>query len=483
MTRAYISTHVVNERLKPRLLVCVADRGKYAWVEARAGTSRYIDSLDEVDADEWDAIITDRSTSEYHLGQHGMRSGGLTRLVPPNLNTFRVLIDGRTARNALLDFGTVDGGSRGTRQKDEPLSVLDRVSGVPGHQVRRVENLTEPLQHLVKTSLVPAVEGREYQFGVRMTDQPEGRPPGISNLRPFLVGPQEIILACSYRRLDGSQHWIVPDDLADLANWFDLALAQWHEDKPETFPGDGVWQSSDRWMTNAERELSRELTLLDERFREARDTHEIRRQALSDAFVEVREGAKKGRRALLTGQDDVLQDAVLEALVELGFDVDDMDKKWAPRERREDFRIRDSDDPTWVAIADATGVTKGAKASKLQTIGGYVTKFVLEERPESVPAQWLVVNRLIDRDPSTRGDVFRGDEIRAFADADGLAFDTAALFVLAEACSLDPTSTGPLRAWLRGLKGQLTLEMAEAWISVNEPTEPEVRANIEVAGR
>lgn len=76
----------------------------------------------------------------------------------------------------------------------------------------------------------------------------------------------------------------------------------------------------------------------------------------------------------------------------------------------------------------------------------------------------------MDRDPSTRGDIFRGDELRAFSEVAGLAVDSAALFILAEACSLDFAQKGTLREWIRDLNGQLTLEMAQARIPRIEPT-------------
>lgn len=94
-----------------------------------------------------------------------------------------------------------------------------------------------------------------------------------------------------------------------------------------------------------------------------------------------------------------------------------------------------------------------------------MTKFVLLEHPPAAPGQWLIVNRLIDRDPDVRGDVFREDELKALAAVDGLAFDSAALFVLAEWADEHASDRAPLRSHLRGLKGQLTLQMARDWIT------------------
>lgn len=65
----------------------------------------------------------------------------------------------------------------------------------------------------------------------------------------------------------------------------------------------------------------------------------------------------------------------------------------------------------------------------------------------------MIVNRLIDRDPDVRGDVFREDELKALAAVDGLAFDSAALFVLAEWADEHASDRAHLRSHLRGLEG------------------------------
>jgi hypothetical protein len=458
LAREFTTAHVVNEREKPRVLVHVSHRDSYQWVEQRVGTCRFISQLADVDTDEWDVLVTDLPTSTYRRGQYGERTGVLQRAVPPNLFIFRVL--NLAYNETLLDFSVAGG-------EDGPKTVLDWATDVPGHQLRRIENLPEGLQDLVKTSLVPAAETRSHQQGVVRLETLTERASGLKMFRPFLIGPQDIALAASYERLDGGHVWIIPQDVLHPEEWFDFALSEWHSAKPEVFPGDGIWQSSREWMTNSERTIHDQLATLDEEFAESQRRFEARRLILVEDLTAARELGNSGRRMLLTGQDVPLQNAVLSALLELGFQVEDMDLTWPERERREDFRIRDSDDPGWLVLADATGVQRGAKGSKLQAIGNFVRKYLVDERPSAEPGQWLLVNRLLDRDPNVRGDVFRDDEVRAFAEGRGLAFDTAALFVLVEAVSADAEQAGPLRSWLRGLTGQLSVDTARDWLAAN----------------
>ena len=123
------------------------------------------------------------------------------------------------------------------------------------------------------------------------------------------------------------------------------------------------------------------------------------------------EEALEGRKRLLSTQDEPLQRAVFEGLIDLGFDVQDMDLVWEERQHREDYRITDPDVPGWLVIGDATGVATGAKGSKIATVIGYVTKYAIEEKPDSPPSVWVLVNHLIDRDPDTRGDIYRADDL------------------------------------------------------------------------
>ncbi|TSD12598.1 hypothetical protein [Curtobacterium sp. KBS0715] len=427
---------------------------------------RKIDYLSEVDLNEWDLLVTDQQFAEWGQDRNGFRSTVLRRAIPASMYVFGVLTyDATLLQGQPLDFANTTGSNQPLKWVDgAPVSVLEPAANVAGHQVRRVDGLPEALQDLVQSDLLAVVEQRDYQHGFTEVVY-DKRPSGLKRLRPFLIGPQDLILAGSYERIDGGSAWIIPGDVSQPEAWFSQALLEWHRREPGTFPAVAHWEDDELWMTGTERKLHAEVAQLRDAFERARVDYEANALRLTAELAGEREAARSGRRALLTAQDDAFQTAALEALTALGFDVEDMDEVWPDRERREDFRIRDADDPSWIVIGDATGVAKGAKASKLQTLGGYATKFVLLEHPPAAPGQWLIVNRLIDRDPDVRGDVFREDELKALAAVDGLAFDSAALFVLAEWADEHASDRAHLRSHLRGLKGQLTLQMARDWIT------------------
>lgn len=465
MNDDYQPSHVLNARDHPRILVRVAEPRRYAWVDELPGTHKFIGSIGEVDATEWDVLVTDQPTSEYRLTNFGHPTLSVRRLVPAGLWIFRVLAaESGVYNDRLIDFGSIEGRDVSSDDKKTPLTRLNRRDDVPGHVVRRISGLPEALQELVATQLVPAVEVRRFQFGIGNELSSAARPEGLREFRPFLAGPDGLVLACSYVRLDGGQGWVVPDDVPDIAAWFRYAMHEWHLIAPKVFPGIAAWQTSEAWMTREERQVADDLRRARDTFEGVRQAHELAEAAMTRRLEQLRAQVDGGRRVLLTGQGDALQEACKEALSSLGFEVEDMDSRWDPRERREDFRIRDAQDPSWLVLADATGVQKGGRASKLQTVSGYVSKFVHEERPESIPGQWVLLNRLFDRDPEERGQLFRSDELAVFASQSGLAIDTVALFVLVEACSSD-VHREAARAWLRGSTGEISLDAAREWVA------------------
>jgi hypothetical protein len=154
MVREFASTRVVNERERPRVLIWVTDREAFKWVESRAGTFNHIS---EVDTDEWDVIVTHFNMTEYRRGSYGRQYGTLNpyfhvRIIPSNLYVFRVLDPSVLPSNeVLLDYEQLEG-------KRLPFSDIEWERDVPGHRLRRAENLPDSIQSLVKSSLIPAIQ-------------------------------------------------------------------------------------------------------------------------------------------------------------------------------------------------------------------------------------------------------------------------------------------------------------------------------------
>jgi hypothetical protein len=455
----YTPTAVINERAKPRVLLWVpADKDLpfFDWVEERAGTYRRVRQLDEVDLAEWDVVVTNQPYAVISDLEWGLNRDHWVRM-PDDLYIFRVF--GQSIGKNGLRYFEFNVSEEGRADTD---NALVHGSDIAGHTMLRVGDLPEVLQDLVQSTLVPAVESRTKQFGILRTS--ESLEPAILNLRPFLIGPTGVLIGASYDRPKGKPIWLLPKDTMDLSRWFDAALGEWHVKDPSTFPNISSWQTDPAWDTAEEKAAREVLTALDLEFAEVmRNDERARAQALA-ALEEANTRATSGPKSLLTAQGDILQAAVQEALEHLGFIVMDMDQIWADRERREDFRIKDPDDPDWLVLADATGVVKGAPGSKISTLLGYVNKFLVEERPESPPGIWVLVNRLIQRDPATRGDLYREDELAVLADQAGLSIDTVALFVLTQTVRAGTAEAAACRAWLRTKTGQVTLKDAREWL-------------------
>lgn len=453
MASKFTATQVVNERPRPRVLVFTGtDSIDFSWVESRAETFKMVGSLNSVDLTEWDLVVTDQTT----INRPSSPWENYGQVLPDQMYTFRVM-NLNTTRSHVFDFPENSDGS--ARQPH-----LEWTIGVAGHRSRRVDNLPEVLQDLVQQALLPAIEARQSQEGIVPQDDAK-LVPTMTEFRPFLVGPGDLVFAASYKRKSG-RHWVVPSDVPDLGAWLDCAINEWHREKPDLFPSGAAWQLSPDWMTPEE--LTTNTTIEDAK-RELREREaELREQmaVASDSLDGLRAAGDASSRRLLTAQDDELQDEVLVALRTLGFQVEDMDLIWEPRSRREDYRIRDDDAPGWIALGDATGTTRGAKAGKLIALQTHLTKFLMEEeRPSSPPVLWLVINHLIQRDPNSRGPLFTDGDVAVLKAASALAIDTAALFVIVRACRDDEARSRRAREWMRSRLGQLTLTDASGWVA------------------
>jgi hypothetical protein len=456
---------VVNVLEKPRILCLVTNPSNYEWVERLPGTHKFIRSIGQVDPMEWDAVITDQSVTvvpgePWLSGAHWRDYA--EHIFPDHMMIFFVFpVADWFSVEKILNIGPSitpeDGGS----------SDIQLEGSVAGREVRVVSNLPELIKDIIKTSLIPVVNLRHSQVGfIRTGDQTLAKS-GLKAFHPFLVGPQNCILAGSFEKLSGSSVWVVPNDLPNISEWFDLALSEWHSINAKNFPGIGAWQTSLAWFTKEERAIEKEILRTQKELADSEREFHLKLDQYYAARQGISDQASLGRKRLLWAQDSALQEAVLEALSDIGFEVEDMDPKWADREFREDYRVRDPDDEDWMVIADATGVTTGAKGSKIASVIGYVTKYVIEESPKTAPGIWILVNHLIERDPDSRGELYRGDDIGVLISQSGLAISTSGLFVLVEAVSGNETNSRALRAWLRSSFGQITLDMARAWLVEN----------------
>lgn len=448
---------VVNRAAPPRVLVMLSSVSaeRFEFLSSREGTLRKIDSLGEVDPAEWDVIITDDSLV-HHSPSSSDPYAWWRREVPLGMHVF--FVHRENLSSSTIDLVVTS--EKGTK----PSFAIQHVGKVPGNEARRVDSLNPDLQKLTQKVLVQLVGSRAYQWGHKPVDLTAEKMAKLDHYVPFLIGASTTVTAGHYMRGMDDSVWLVPEDAPDFEPWWDLAIDSWHQITPDRIPGLPKWQQSGEWMTAEEQLLAEKLSERRAAFADLEREHENAIGALAEDIALATQRADAHERVLLTGQGDALQTAVLSALEDIGFDVEDMDAKWDPRERREDYRIRDEMAPGWMVIGDATGTSGGTPGSKLQTLSTYVNKYLIEEKPDKIPGQWLLSNQFVGRDPKVRSEVLRGDDLRVFASAGGLAIDTAALFKLRKAVIMDESLKLRLRTWLREATGQIRVSDALAWL-------------------
>ncbi len=410
------------------------------------GTVKVVTDLDSVEQTEWDALIL--NSAYQKVDTSNVFSKSYSR-VADHLYIFKVLPEGHHG-----NFGVLDRVS-GLNSAEDDVTLGLRWE-IPGHEIAVKQGFDRELL----TSLTEAAESRDTQSGLIIPDE---LPVGVV-LSSFAIGPQGVVLAGTINAPKRGEVWFVPSEVSTLGPWINAAFASWRRLEPKKFPGVPDWWASSEWHSAEESAIALRHAEESETFERAKAKFEAIRVQLDLELNKAREEAAAGSRQLLRGQDDALQDAVRDALENLGFGVRDMDLEWVDKERREDFRITDPDDPQWLVLGDATGVSGNAKGGKLSVLQGYVTKYVFEETPDTIPGMWYLLNREIDKDPNVRSTILRADEIEPFAAQQGLILDTTALYVLLRHAHDLPEERPAIRQFLRTSIGLVALPNASAWI-------------------
>lgn len=188
----------------------------------------------------------------------------------------------------------------------------------------------------------------------------------LPELHPFVTGAAKT-LAGWYRRSPQSEGWVLPHDVPKVALWVAAALAHWAVTY-RSFPLVGGWWEQDHWRTAPEVEASRNLASLKV---ELSDTNARLLRAIDEAKEyadRASADALTGARRLLTEKGTPLAQAVHAALVELGYqvvEVDALEQLVDAGGKAEDYRIVDPDDPSTDPLIEVKGYDKGAKAGDL----------------------------------------------------------------------------------------------------------------------
>jgi hypothetical protein len=275
-------------------------------------------------------------------------------------------------------------------------------------------------------------------------------------LRPLLLGPSDQILAATYERNDDASVWLLPIDLlGGLDAWLVAAFREWHDLYPARFPAVPDWRAAPGWSTAAEDVLERERAAAIASFRAAEEQHRQTISGLDLQLAVTREAADAYERTLLSSNGDELAGAVLTALRDLGFLVEDMDLVWPEDAKREDYRITDPSAEGWVALGEAKGFSKGVSETGLVSLHRW-TSFYVQDEGKLPDRQWYIANSFLGEDPSTRPIALQGrdDVVTTFAAGNGLIFDCRALFILLVAVQRSANLAQPIRSVLRERVGR-----------------------------
>lgn len=335
-----------------------------------------------------------------------------------------------------------------------------------GVELEIPDGLPGGIRQLVRDSLAPAAMVRQYKPIITA-----GRPGfstrfDISELQvgsafePFLVDQDGKALAARFRR-DGSsaEWWMLPEYAPHPERWVAAALDLWRAAHPNIFPQDAEWHRRPEWLTPAE--LGAEERVVAAR-RHLENEVEVLVDALGNAETARRETAERAEveeRRLMTAQGDDLKDAVGVALRALGFEVVDVDTEIAtPGDLREDFRVTDPEVPGWVALTEVRGYSRGAQLGDLLRISGRFVPRYVQETGELPSRSWYIVNHFTAQDPSTRPQPLESNpqEVRIFADSNGLVIDTRSLFRLCVDAECGTQDREEARAALRSALGRWT---------------------------
>jgi hypothetical protein len=388
----------------------------------------------EVRPEEWDALI----------------SVGLPPFnIPPHLFMLAAVPLGKVE-----EFGTPDGAETHVKivSKGEHICAYLENPIVLG--------LDDEVSRLVVERLIPIVQRRashqyfeaEPTFSV---DPMRARRTADAWLRPLLRADSGKLLAATYRRgIDGGQAWLLPEDVGDLLPWAMAALRSWNRQDLVRFPIAPGWEADTQWQTPEERATKAQLTKLRQERAEVVQEFDKREKALVDQLAAASEQADRQDRAILTERGGSLVAVVARFLRELDFEVEEMDEQRPSGDKLEDLRVRVSEDPNWIALAEIRAYGGGAHANDLQRIARFALRHTQEH---GVPptARWYVVSQFVGQDPASRPSPLstNPDDLRTFAEDRGLIIDTATLFRLVLAVRLGQLDASSARTLLRSAVG------------------------------
>jgi len=446
-----VPDRILNEQLRPRIVVHVEDPGLRAVLEVLEswpGTITHAHA-EHVHWREHDLLITDTPPIRIHPFDHDPQ-----RFVARNTPVFHLL-------QYHPDYSPVDVGQPNTIDLGSTEILTLAVSG--GAQLMVPEDVDAEVNQLIRQSLYPELAQRMLepghgQWGVKVQGKSAESPIVV---HPFVRSQNRVMLAGTYRRgVDGVTNYVVPAD-ADPIPWIKLALRRWAQELPDQFPSAPDWQHSDTWTTPAEHRVRDRIDAANVALEQAKAEHALIVGAAETELDGLRAAADVGPRRLLTDDGETLVAAVAEALAVLGFTVHDMDGVYPEGERHEDLQIRETVGD-WIALVEVTGTLRGVQQEKWRKLHSHLTAYLRRPHAARSAVPWLVVNQERQAEPDARADLWQASFREEIADQRGLGIESPALFVLANRVQAGDLDRTRARAALREATGVFTLAQARS---------------------
>lgn len=293
------------------------------------------------------------------------------------------------------------------------------------------------IRSLLTTTVVPHVSfGEKFIWSYTARSLSYNQEDMNGKCIPLLhLGSEHYIYAFMRRRSSSEESGLsmfLPMEATGHAEWLRAFLDQVAEIDPASVPPAFAWTTSDAWATPQVRKTVHELQDLEKEREQMAAAFKAREELLDQELQRATIKAKEGPQLLLTADGDELTRAVVVALGDLGFVVEDMDDHHDAKTgaKLEDLRVADPSAPGWQCLAEVKGYLKGAKVSDVAQITGRPAVSFTKETGEEPTAVWHIVNAWRATDPSSRPKAIDNDaiDLQPLTDAGGAHIDTRQIY-------------------------------------------------------
>jgi hypothetical protein len=334
-------------------------------------------------------------------------------------------------------------------------TVVEYQGRQPSQVMEVPDDLPDGLRRLIMSELIPYLRSRSFRPYLRLRSVGPVKSEGLVRTKPFVVDAEQNMIAGAFEHHENRWCWALPYVPDHPEVWFAAALEDWHQRTPELVPMISGWNTRETWMTQREIAVRADLEALDQERTRLIEKLNLRELELKSAQSTASAVVDRGLRQLLTGQGERLVQAIIDALRQLEFDVEEA-REHLPSgtSEVEDLRLLDPQESSWSNITEVRGYPDEAKHSDLQRLAQFAKLF--SNRTGSSPSsRWYVVNHFLNTDPDMRQPPFddRKEDVELFAKVGGLVLDTRELFLLVRAVDAGRMAPAEARRRLRSSTG------------------------------